>query len=149
MIADLTPSEQEEVLQKKIHGHLGCHADGETYVVPILYAYANKTVYFHTYEGKKAEIIRKNPRVCFQVDDGTDLHKWRSVVAWGECEELKGKDVTDAIQFLSEKAARAITGSMRGLRRKKDPSHLLRLNHKKVILYRIRFTKMTGRSEQS
>ena len=78
----------EDLLQHEIIGRIGCHADGITYVVPISFAYDGKYVYGHTHEGMKINIMRKNPKVCFQVDRLTDMANWKSVIAMGEFEEL-------------------------------------------------------------
>ncbi|MBK5270705.1 MAG: pyridoxamine 5'-phosphate oxidase family protein, partial [Bacteroidia bacterium] len=61
MFENLSPVEIETVLQNQIIGHLGCHSDGLTYIVPISYAYDGEYIYCHTYEGKKLEMMRKNP----------------------------------------------------------------------------------------
>ncbi|MEB2777424.1 hypothetical protein SYJ56_19070 [Algoriphagus sp. D3-2-R+10] len=36
--------------------------------------------------------MRNNPRVCFQVDSIENMTNWRSVIAWGEFEEMKNED---------------------------------------------------------
>jgi len=67
MIGDLTEKRMKEVLAMLEHGHIACHADGETYCVPIFYAYEGDYLYGHTYDGKKIDMMRKNPRVCVLV----------------------------------------------------------------------------------
>jgi len=39
------------------------------YVVPINYFYRNSTVFALSAEGTKIKMMRKNPEICFQVDD--------------------------------------------------------------------------------
>jgi nitroimidazol reductase NimA-like FMN-containing flavoprotein (pyridoxamine 5'-phosphate oxidase superfamily) len=78
----------EYLLQHQLLGHIGCHADNTTYVVPICYAYDNNCIYGRTYEGMKLEIMRKNPTVCFQIEYIENMVKWQSVVCWGEFEEV-------------------------------------------------------------
>ncbi len=42
--------------------------DGKPYVVPLNYGYLDETLYFHSApEGRKIDILRKNPQVCFCV----------------------------------------------------------------------------------
>jgi nitroimidazol reductase NimA-like FMN-containing flavoprotein (pyridoxamine 5'-phosphate oxidase superfamily) len=36
----------------------------------------------------KLDMMRKNPGVCFEVDNTKNLSNWQSVVAWGDFEEL-------------------------------------------------------------
>lgn len=92
MLGDLQLDQIEEVLKNQFVGRIGCSVDGETYIVPISYAYDGNYVYCHTKEGKKTGIMRKNPKVCFQVDEMKNMANWRSVIIQGEFEELKEKD---------------------------------------------------------
>jgi len=45
-------------------------ADGdEPYVVPLCFGIDGRTIYLHmAYEGKKIDILKKNPRCCLEVD---------------------------------------------------------------------------------
>lgn len=93
MIGKLTKEEIEKVLKKQILGRIGCHADGTTYIVPISYAYDGTYVYAHTYDGLKMQLMRKNPKVCFEVDTMENMANWQSVICKGEFEE-----VTDPVE---------------------------------------------------
>lgn len=88
MLGNLPASQIEDVLKNQLVGRIGCSLNGETYVVPISYAYDGNYIYCHTTEGKKTEMMRKNPKVCFQVDEMKDMANWRSVLVQGEFEEL-------------------------------------------------------------
>jgi nitroimidazol reductase NimA-like FMN-containing flavoprotein (pyridoxamine 5'-phosphate oxidase superfamily) len=58
----------EEFLAEETIGYLGLSAADEPYVVPLNYAYTDGKILFHcALEGKKLDIIRRNPRVCFTV----------------------------------------------------------------------------------
>jgi nitroimidazol reductase NimA-like FMN-containing flavoprotein (pyridoxamine 5'-phosphate oxidase superfamily) len=37
------------------------------------------------------QMMRKNPKICFQVDEMKDMGNWKSVIAWGDFEELTDK----------------------------------------------------------
>lgn len=101
MIAELSKPEMEELLIRQVVARLACHADGETYVVPISYAYDGKFFYCHSLEGRKLEMMRKNPRVCLLVDELKSMGEWKSVIAWGKFEELSKKDeIVQAFQLL-------------------------------------------------
>jgi len=89
MLGYLQSSEIEEVLKNQLVGRIGCSLNGETYIVPISYAYDGKYIYCHTSEGKKTAIMRTNPKVCFQVDEMRDMGNWKSVLVQGRFEELK------------------------------------------------------------
>jgi uncharacterized protein len=88
---------------------LGCHADGVTYVVPLIYAYEDGAVVAVTTEGRKTAMLRENPRVCVEVDeyDADGKGSWRSVIAQGTYEELSGDAIEPALSLLRERFARA------------------------------------------
>src|ERR1700738_1679858 len=88
MLGQLNISELEKLLSSQVVGRIGCHYKGVTYIVPISYAYDGEYVYCHTHEGMKVDIMRKNPKVCFEVDHMPDMANWQSVISWGEFEEL-------------------------------------------------------------
>jgi uncharacterized protein len=80
------------VLNKQFIGRIGWHAKGKTYVVPINYAYDGKYIYCHTHEGMKTKIMCENPEVCFETDVMESTTTWKSVIAWGEFEELTNEE---------------------------------------------------------
>ena len=88
MIENLSIEAIEHVLKTQLLGHIGCHADNVTYVVPICYAYDDNCIYGRTFEGTKIKMVRKNPKVCFQIEHLESMRKWQSVICWGEFEEL-------------------------------------------------------------
>jgi len=88
MFGKMDNTQIEKVISDNFVGRLGCNADGKTYIVPISYAYDGEYIYFHTYEGMKVDMMRKNPNVCFQVDKMDNMASWESVIAWGTSEEL-------------------------------------------------------------
>src|SRR4051794_27195849 len=96
MLGSLQHREIEEVLTSQLVGRIGCHSNGETYVVPISYAYDGNYIYCHTEEGKKITIMRQNPRICFQVEEMKNMANWKTVIVQGEFEELKGRQERNA-----------------------------------------------------
>ena len=84
---ELDRDEIEEFLRGQRIARLGCHAGGETYVVPVIYAYDDdlRAVVTVTQEGRKVAMLRENPRVCVEVDeyDTDGRGSWRSVIAYG------------------------------------------------------------------
>jgi uncharacterized protein len=104
MFGSLDTEEIEALIYQQFIGRIGCHADDTTYVVPISYAYDGEYIYGHTFEGMKLNLMRKNPKVCFQVDDMHDMANWQSVIAWGKFEELKSSAERDhALKILIER----------------------------------------------
>ena len=104
MIGKLTATEIQEVLAKNTLGRIGCNDGYNTYVIPINYVYDGKYILCHSQFGMKIQIMRQNPRVCFEVDEIIHFNNWKSVVALGEYQELiKERDRYNAMQFLINK----------------------------------------------
>jgi hypothetical protein len=85
----------EAILQKAAVCHLGLAVGGEPYVVPVSFGYRDGCLYVHSSPaGRKVEMLRQNPRVCFEVElDGGVVPKgapcswsvrYNSVIGWGQ-----------------------------------------------------------------
>jgi len=61
--------EIEQILKEALVCHLGMF-DGKTpYIVPMNFGYRDNTLYFHSaLVGRKIDILKKNPNVCFEID---------------------------------------------------------------------------------
>jgi len=81
-------------------GRLGMNTDEGPYVVPMNYLYADESIYLHSgLEGRKMDILRDNPRVCFLVDEPGPQVTWdqgcgisqiyESVVCFGTAEVVE------------------------------------------------------------
>jgi nitroimidazol reductase NimA-like FMN-containing flavoprotein (pyridoxamine 5'-phosphate oxidase superfamily) len=70
-------------------GRLGCVGNGEPYVVPINYVFEDDSIYSHSLPGRKIELLRAHPRACLQVDEIENDFEWRSVIAYGNFEEVR------------------------------------------------------------
>jgi uncharacterized protein len=134
---ELTRDEIEDFLRTQRIAHLGCHAGGETYVVPLIYAYEDVTVVAVTTEGRKIAMLRENPNVCVEVDeyDADGRGSWRSVIAQGVYEELAGEQIEPALDLLRERFARAAGRAAEA--RPLSPG---------VVVVRIRLHRMSGRA---
>jgi nitroimidazol reductase NimA-like FMN-containing flavoprotein (pyridoxamine 5'-phosphate oxidase superfamily) len=71
-------SEKIEVIEKNKVCRLALSENDRPYIVPLNYGYSFEngalTLYFHSAkEGKKLEIIRKNPWACFEIDGDAGL----------------------------------------------------------------------------
>jgi|SRR5271154_114314 len=147
MFGKLNEIEIEELLSRQFIARIGCHANGKTYVVPINYAYDGEYVYCHTHEGMKTTIMRENPKVCFETDAMESMATWKSVIAWGEFEELtdnnertKAFDILLArtFPFMISKALKTELGNH-------YPFLPDDLNSIKGIVFRIKLEEKTGR----
>jgi nitroimidazol reductase NimA-like FMN-containing flavoprotein (pyridoxamine 5'-phosphate oxidase superfamily) len=132
-VEELTREAIDELLREEIVGRIGCHAGGETYVVPIIYAYDGESLYAYSIEGKKIRMMRENPRVAFEVDRYEGPGRWRSAIASGEYEELEGADAERARSLLAEK----LSGVARGPRAAPEGAA--------PVAFRIRIEQITGR----
>ena len=92
MIKDMSQDKARELLRRGTLGRLACIADGEPYVVPVNYVFDGEGVLIHSLPGRKVTAMRANPRVCLQVDEIEDEFDWKSVIAFGSYEEIKGAE---------------------------------------------------------
>lgn len=149
MIGKLNTNEIENLLKEQVVGRIGCYADDRAYVVPVSYAYDGNYIYVHSFEGKKMEMMRKNPMICFQVDETHNMANWQSVIAWGEFEELS--DVTKrekALKILIDRHLPLISSETTHLGGT-WPFSPEDLNNIKGIVFRILLKEKTGRFERS
>ncbi|NOT50206.1 MAG: pyridoxamine 5'-phosphate oxidase family protein [Chitinophagaceae bacterium] len=149
MFGKLNKEEIEEVIKRQLFGRIGCYTDGLVYVVPVSYAYEDPYIYGYTFEGMKIDMLRKNPSICFQIDDTKNLANWKSIIAWGEFEELV--DTTGrnhALQKLEERVLPIINSETMHV----SPIWPFSTNNPdalKGIVFRIRLKEKTGRFEKS
>lgn len=62
-------SDLEVILQKAKVCRLGLFDGNLPYIVPVHYGYDTGEIFIHTAkEGKKIDLIKKNPKVCFEVE---------------------------------------------------------------------------------
>lgn len=140
-IKNMTSVEVEELLSRVNYGHLGCAAENHPYVLPVNFAYDDRTIYIYSTEGKKSEMIDANPEVCLQVEDVIDGENWASVIIIGNARRLSGADDREeayaAIATTNPTLTPAI--SYRWL------DNWVRENKDVEVVYRIDRTSTTGR----
>ena len=110
MFGNLGEDAIETILRHQIIGHVACHANDLTYVVPLSYAYEDGYVYAHTEEGMKISMMRQNPKVCFEVYRMENMGNWQCVIGWGSFEEIKDeKERAAALNILLKRDLPIIT----------------------------------------
>lgn len=73
------------------------------YIVPLCFGYQDSALFFHSAtEGKKLDLVRANPNVCFEFDIDTQVlpaaqpcgwsMRYRSVVGWGTASLIEQLD---------------------------------------------------------
>jgi nitroimidazol reductase NimA-like FMN-containing flavoprotein (pyridoxamine 5'-phosphate oxidase superfamily) len=148
MFQEMNSGEIEQLLHQQLVGRIGCHTNGLTYVVPVSYAYDGNYIYCHTLEGMKLDMMRKNPEVCFEVDNTNNLANWESVIAWGSFEELpEGADRNEAIKVLRERKLPIISSQTMHLG--SQWPFVATDDSIEGIIFRIYVKEKTGRSERS
>lgn len=147
MIGKLNSKQIEVFLGTQMIGRLGCHHDGLTYVVPISFAYSAGYIYCITYEGMKLDIMRKNPKICFQVDDLVDMANWNSVICWGEFEELTQSEARKEGLLLLKKRLLPLISSVVTHFSPTWPFIDKDVDKFKGIVFRVRLKEKTGRFE--
>ena len=73
-----------EIMEKAIVCRISL-VDGDCpYIVPVNFAVHEHHLYFHSaMEGKKIAILRKNNKVCFEIDIDTEIIKSSEPCSWG------------------------------------------------------------------
>ncbi len=142
MLGELNKKELIDLLESQVFGRLGCSLGGETYVVPINYVYRDNAIYAHSGNGKKIEMMRANPKVCFQVDEILDTFRWKSAILFGDFVELKEEERQQAMQGIIHRIM-PLTD-----RPTEQPSHGIKPEKQtNIIVFKIEISKATGKSE--
>jgi hypothetical protein len=87
--------EAKEIIKKALVCRLAVCEDSNPYIIPVCFGYKNGFLYIHSApEGKKIEILKKNKKVCFEIDIIEDIVssdlacewdiKYESVIGFGE-----------------------------------------------------------------
>jgi nitroimidazol reductase NimA-like FMN-containing flavoprotein (pyridoxamine 5'-phosphate oxidase superfamily) len=146
MLGELSREQIEHLLHSEVVGHIGCHAEGRTYVVPVNYVYDGESLYGHAAEGMKLRMMRANSEVCFEVDRRNGLSDWQSVIAWGTFEELEGPEAARAMDLLLDRLLPLLTSEGAPPTREEPRDALAGgtpVEH--LAIYRIRVRERTGR----
>jgi nitroimidazol reductase NimA-like FMN-containing flavoprotein (pyridoxamine 5'-phosphate oxidase superfamily) len=149
MIGILTNGQIEQVLQRNLFGRLGCSTGGRVFITPISFAYRDNCIYAQSKAGLKIEIMRSNPKVCFQIDEIENMANWRSVICWGNFHEITEATAQEvAFTELEERLAPYLTSeSARRPPENMDPPYIVEKKPRAVV-FCIQITERTGRYEK-
>jgi len=148
MLGQLTDQQIKNLLSSQVVGRLGSTDGKQPYIVPVTYTYDGEYLYGQTNEGTKLKMLRKNSKVCFEVDTMTDMRNWQSVVVFGEFEELKYAEANKARDILFGRVFSLMTSSTIHAHEHGVTGEIEDNNRVKYIMYRIKINKMTGRFEK-
>ena len=102
----------ERVIKSASICRIGLVDGDEPYIVPLCFGYERGALYFHgALEGRKTELIKKNNRVCFEMDTDVAIItseqpckwgiKFRSVIGTGKASILRSdEEKTLALQLI-------------------------------------------------
>jgi len=94
---------EDIILRSKVCKLAMCE-ENMPYIVPLCFGFKNNTLYFHSApKGKKIEILKKNPNVCFEFEIFTQViksakackwgMKYRSVIGFGKADFIAADDL--------------------------------------------------------
>src|SRR5688572_21663098 len=89
-IHELTEEQCRDVLTRMYLARLACARANQPYIVPVSFAYDAKanSLFGVSAAGKKITWMRRNPRVCVEIEDVQDRFHWTTVVINGLYEEI-------------------------------------------------------------
>lgn len=88
LVEEMTAEDCRKAMSTAAFGRLASVQDGQPYVVPVSFAVDGDCAYLFSMPGQKVDWMRKNPRVCLEVDDVNGQTSWTSIVVLGRYEEL-------------------------------------------------------------
>ena len=78
------PDEISKILQQATVCRLAMAVDDKPYIVPLNFGFEDGCLFFHSArEGRKIEMIKNNPLVCFECEVGVDIVEGKTACAWG------------------------------------------------------------------
>jgi hypothetical protein len=73
----------EAVIRSSVVCRLALSDKDQPYIVPLCFGYEDNTLYFHSgVKGRKLEILRKNPSVCFEFEVNVGVLKAEEACSW-------------------------------------------------------------------
>jgi nitroimidazol reductase NimA-like FMN-containing flavoprotein (pyridoxamine 5'-phosphate oxidase superfamily) len=100
----------EEILTKAKFLRVALSDADTPHIIPMAFGYKDNNIYLHSsMKGEKIDILKKNPRVCFETDIDSDIIKtddictydvrYRSVVGYGHAKFLE--DYNEKVEGLT------------------------------------------------
>ena len=77
------PAEIEKIIKQTRVCRVGLVDGDEPYVVPVCFGYENNAFYFHCApEGRKLELIKRNNKVCVEIDADVEITTAEKPCGW-------------------------------------------------------------------
>lgn len=149
MLGELNREEIQDVLEHNIVGRIGCSDGNNIYIVPVSYMAGEGCVYCNSMEGMKIEMMRRNQKVCFEVEDIKNYTNWRTVIAWGLYEEIKDEaEIRELRNYFSDQMLMMKASKTAMPPHATERSQDIKPHPTPSVFYRIRFTEFSGRFEK-
>jgi uncharacterized protein len=129
--------------------HLGLADNGIPYIVPLNYGYKvdgeQLTFFFHSaLEGRKMDIMRKNPYVCFEMETSFKITKGEVPCKWSaEHESVIGYGTISFLEDTGEKKA-AMDLIMKKYGYEGIPEYMTNI-FLKTAVYQLEVSQITGK----
>ena len=139
----------EEILSKSLNCRIGMICNGVPYIVPLNYGYAMNAIYIHSAsEGKKIDILKANNKVCFEIEDTTEIikkdlscdwaTKYRSLIGYGTIEIINDEE--------QKKRGLDIIMAQHG---KKENTVYKETQVEKIVILKLTIERVTGKQSQN
>ena len=148
MLGELNETQINNVLLSQAVGRIGCTDGKRPYITPVTYVYDGKDIIGQTKEGMKLKLMRKNPKVCFEVDVMSDMSNWQSVLVSGNFCELTGDEADTARDYLFNHVLPLMTSSAVHSHQHEVNGEIDDSNRIKPVMYRIKIKEKSGRFEK-
>lgn len=74
----------EKIIKKALVCRVALSDGDSPYVFPVCFGFKDGCLYFHSaQEGRKIDILRKNNKVCFEMDNDTEMVEGEKGCDWG------------------------------------------------------------------
>ena len=148
MLGELNEMQVNNLLSSQAIGRIGCNNGNQNYIVPVTYAFDGKDIFFQSHEGTKLKMMRRNSKVCFQVDMILNMANWQAVLAFGTFHQLKGKAALNAYDYLHNRVLPLMTSSTIHAHEHEVLGETEHSTLHKPIMCRISINSKTGRFEK-
>jgi nitroimidazol reductase NimA-like FMN-containing flavoprotein (pyridoxamine 5'-phosphate oxidase superfamily) len=147
MHLNMTTAEIENVLQSQSICRLACNDIKFPYLIPLSYFYDGKYIYCQSQNGKKIELMQKNPNVSILVDIIGSMRNYKSVIINGEYQALNGIEADEARKLLFEQIFSLMTTTRIHHFEHQESGKIDDSERIKVNMFRIKILSSTGRKE--
>lgn len=139
------PAHIEAILQSAQVLRLAMSVDDQPYLVPLCFGYEDGTIYLHSGpKGLKMDMLRKNPKVCFEVEGQMRTIPGESPCEWSmQYESVIGFGTAKIVNDEAErtKGLQIVSAHYAG----PGEHHLLPKSVARTAVIRIDITTMTGK----